>query len=167
MTHETLFTATEIQQRIQGLAQEIEENHRGETLDLVIVLKGAAFFGADLARTITNPCRLHFIRAKSYQGASSGALTLELAQDMNLSGKRVIVVEDMVDTGKTLKNLLPALAKEEPLSLELCALLQKREVEGVKVDYLGFSTPDLFLVGYGFDHSEAFRNLPHIAIFKP
>jgi len=167
MTHSILYSASDIQKRVAQLGRQIAADYPGAVLDLVIILKGAAFFGADLARAIPNECRLHFLRAKSYQGDQSQELSLELSKDMELKGRQVIIVEDMVDTGNTLKVLIPTLEQEEPESLKLCTLLQKHAVEGIQPDYLGFEAPDHWLIGYGFDLDQQYRNLPHIAIYKP
>ena len=167
MKQAIIYSAEEIQQRVSELGQEIGRDYPGQILDLVIILKGAAFFGADLARAIPNDCRLHFLRAKSYQGNQSKELSLELSQDMELEGREVIIVEDMVDTGKTLKKLIPCLEKEKPKSLKLCTLLQKHQVQGITPDYLGFNAPDQWLVGYGFDLDQKHRNLPYITSVEP
>jgi hypoxanthine phosphoribosyltransferase len=161
-----LISARRIKQRVAELAAAISADHRGAALTLVIVLKGATVFAADLMRRIDTPFVIDFVRASSYGKAarSSGAVTLDDTPRLDIAGHHVIVVEDIVDTGLTITALLAALEKLGPASLDVCALLHKH-VAGAKpvaIRYKGFDIPDEFVVGYGMDYAERHRNLPGV-----
>jgi len=168
-----LISAGRIRKRVAELARQISENHRGAKLTLVIVLKGATVFAADLMRRIDTPFVIDFVRASSYGKAarSSGAVVLgDDIPGLDIGGHDVIVVEDIVDSGLTITALIAALEKLEPASLDVCALLHKH-VEGggpaVAIRYKGFDIPNEFVVGYGMDYAEQYRNLPGVYRLTP
>ena len=160
-----VYSSGQIAASVGRLAQRIGHDYAGEELVLVVVLNGAMFFAADLARQIGSPLRLEFIKLTSYKGTSStGAVTITKGLDGAIAGKHVLVVEDIVDTGLTLKFLLDHLSDLGARSLKVCTLLDKsgrREVP-VTPDYVGISCEDKFLVGYGLDLDERYRELPAI-----
>lgn len=161
-----LIPAARIHGRVAELARQISEDHQGAPLTLLIVLKGATVFAADLMRQITVPFVIDFVRASSYGAAirSSGTVAIEDAARLAIAGHHVIVVEDIVDTGLTIAALVAALQKLGPASLDVCALLHKHVAAGAPVDirYKGFDIPDAFVVGYGMDYAERYRNLPDV-----
>ncbi len=164
----TLIDKAVLKKRIKDLAQEITKNHQGEKLTLICILKGSIYFFADLSRQIDLDVELEFMRISSYRGKdSTGEITLKLDLDKPITGKNVIIVEDIIDTGKTLSYLIDHLMIQNPKSLQLCTLLDKpksRENKNIKVDYVGFTIPDYFVVGYGLDLDEKYRNIPEIKI---
>ena len=148
------------------LAEQISADHNGAPLTLVIVLKGATVFAADLMRQIATPFVIDFVRASSYGQAarSSGTVMIEDDARLDIAGHHVVVVEDIVDTGLTISALVDALKKLKPASLDVCALLHKH-IDGAKavdIRYKGFDIPDAFVVGYGMDYAERYRNLPGV-----
>lgn len=161
-----LISASRIKKRVAELARQISDDHRGAPLTLVVVLKGATVFAADLMRRIDTPFVIDFVRASSYGKAarSSGAVALRHEETLDIAGHHVIVVEDIVDTGLTITALLAVLKKLGPQSLDVCALLHKHVAGGkpVSIRYKGFDIPDEFVVGYGMDYAERYRNLPGI-----
>jgi hypoxanthine phosphoribosyltransferase len=163
---EPLIAAEQISERVGELARQIEEDHRGAPLTLVIVLKGATIFAADLMRQIAIPFVIDFISASSYrdQARSSGTVLLRDSSGLDIRGHHVILIEDIVDTGLTINTILAELRGLEPESLDVCALLHKRVAGAapVYIRYKGFDIPDLFVVGYGMDYAERHRNLPGI-----
>lgn len=165
-----VYSSDQIAASVGKLAQRIGRDYDGEELVLVVVLKGALFFAADLARQIGVPLRLEFIKLSSYKGTSStGTVTVTKELDGAIAGKHVLVVEDIVDTGLTLKFLLDYLSDLGVRSLRVCTLLDKsgrREVS-VKPDYVGISCENRFLVGYGLDVDERYRELPAIYEYIP
>jgi hypoxanthine phosphoribosyltransferase len=162
-----LISAGRIRKRVAELARQISEDHRGAKLTLIIVLKGATVFAADLMRRIDTPFVIDFVRASSYGKAARSSGTVALGDDtpgLDIGGHDVVVVEDIVDSGLTITALIAALEKLEPASLDVCALLHKH-VEGarpVAIRYKGFDIPDEFVVGYGMDYAEQYRNLPGV-----
>lgn len=167
-----LIDEKQIITRAKEIAEQINKDYEGREICLLCVLKGSVFFTCELARHITVPVRFGFMSVSSYgdRMTSSGTVTINSDTDVDVSGKHVIVVEDIIDTGKTLSVLLRMLAKRNPASLKLCALLDKpdrRETE-MTVDYIGFRVPDKFLVGFGLDYAQKYRNLPYIGelVFK-
>jgi hypoxanthine phosphoribosyltransferase len=161
-----LHTEEEIARCVSGLAEQVSRDYEGKDLVTVGVLKGAFVFTADLVRRLTVPCRSDFLALGSYgsRSVSSGEVELLLDLRIPLRGRDVLVVEDIVDTGLSLQYALERVRREEPGSLKVCALLDKpsrRKVE-VPVDYVGFTVPDRFLVGYGLDWNERFRHLPYV-----
>jgi hypoxanthine phosphoribosyltransferase len=164
----TLLTEGEIQDRVRELAARISRDYAGQGEVLLIgVLRGAFIFLADLCRLLTIPVKIDFIALSSYGMAteSSGAVRLLLDVRSNIAGRHVLVVEDIVDSGRTLHYLLGMLSARQPASLKTCAMVRKPgslQVE-VQIDYLGFDIPDVWVVGYGLDCMDEFRNLPSIA----
>lgn len=165
-----LISSSEIQQKIRELGQRIRADFPGEPLLLVGVLKGAVLFLADLARQIPGEVTFDFIAVSSYgkDTKSSGQVKLNKDLDSSIEGKVVLVVEDILDTGLTLQYLLRVLQQRKPKSLKVAVLLDKRErrIAEVRADYVGFVIPDEFVVGYGLDYSERYRNLPYVGILK-
>jgi hypoxanthine phosphoribosyltransferase len=157
-----------LQQRIAELGEEISSDYRGRDLLLIGVLKGAVFFMADLMRKLTVPCEIDFMAITSYAGAteSSGVVRILKDLDINIESRDVLVVEDIIDSGLTLSYLMRNLESREPASLEVCALLTKperREID-VPVRYIGFEIPNRFVIGYGLDFAERYRNLPYVGV---
>lgn len=161
---ERLYSQREIQKRVKELARTISEDYRKEDLILIGVLKGAFVFLSDLARNLSIPVKLDFVRLASYgsQSQSQGEIRLTKSIEIPIKDKHVLVVEDIVDSGLTLKFLLEFLKKENPQSVRICALIDKSERREVvvPVDYIGFSIPKGFIVGYGLDYDEQYRHLP-------
>ncbi|HKB76783.1 MAG TPA: hypoxanthine phosphoribosyltransferase [Myxococcales bacterium] len=163
---EVLYTQQQIAGRVRELAAEIERDHRGKELVLVGVLKGAFMFVSDLARQIDLPLSVDFIGLSSYGEETESSGVVKITSDLTrpIEGKHVIIVEDIVDTGLTMRYLLDNFSTRRPASVKICALLQKpsRLRTRIPIQYLGFTVPDLFVVGYGLDSGEKFRNLPFI-----
>ena len=165
---EVLITEEQIAKRVRELGKEISADYQGKTVHLICVLKGAYAFLADLARVMEVPVTLDFLAVSSYGKGktSSGEVQLTKDLDVSLAGRDVILVEDIADTGLTLNYLLNMLRSREPASLKVAAFLSKpsrREID-VPVDYVGFEVPDRFVVGYGLDDNQRFRELPYIAV---
>jgi hypoxanthine phosphoribosyltransferase len=168
---EVLIDAETLQARIRELGQEVSEDYAGRELLLVGVLKGAVFFMADLMRVLTVPCEIDFMAISSYGAStdSSGVVRILKDLDINIEGRDVLVVEDIIDSGLTLAYLMRNLESREPGSLEVCALLTKsgrREID-VPVRYVGFEIPNKFVIGYGLDFAERYRNLPYVGVLHP
>jgi len=164
-----LIDEDQIVARVEELGREISDDFRGQEMVLVAPLKGTVFFLADLARRISVPLELDFVSAHSYEGdRSSGTVRLEKGPSLDLSGKKVLLVEDIIDTGRTCSFLVELIAKQDPEVLKVCSLLDKparREVP-VTVDYVGFTIEDRFVVGYGLDYIEQYRNLRDICYIE-
>jgi hypoxanthine phosphoribosyltransferase len=165
---EVLIDEERLQTRIRELGAEISSDYAGRELLLVGVLKGAVFFMADLMRSITVPCEIDFMAISSYGAStdSSGVVRILKDLDINIENRHVVVVEDIVDSGLTLSYLVRNLESREPASLAVCALLTKpgrREIE-VDVGYVGFEIPNKFVIGYGLDFAERYRNLPYVGV---
>lgn len=167
---EVLLTEEEVNAKIQELGDQISKDYAGKQVHLVCVLKGGVFFLCELAKRITVPVSLDFMSVSSYGSdtKSSGVVKIVKDLDESLQGKDVIVVEDIVDSGRTLSYLLEMLRDRKPNSLRLCTLLDKpeRRVIEVPVDYTAFQIPDEFVVGYGLDYDQRYRNLPYIGVVK-
>ena len=165
-----LLSEEEVNQRIQAIGEQISRDYRGKQVHLVCVLKGGSFFMCELAKRITVPVSLDFMSVSSYGSdtKSSGVVKIVKDLDESLKDKDVIVVEDIVDSGRTLSYLLEMLRDRGPRSLRLCTLLDKpeRRVVDVNVDYTGFEIPDEFVVGYGLDYDQRYRNLPYIGVIE-
>jgi len=166
-----LISEEQIEACVRDLGARISVDYRGRDLTLVCVLKGGIVFLADLIRAISVPLSLDFMATSSYgfSTESSGVVRILKDLDMNIEGKNILVVEDIIDTGHTLHYLMRILAERRPSSLRICTLLNKpsrREVE-IALDYLGFDIPNEFVVGYGLDFDENYRNLPYIGVLKP
>ena len=159
-----------LQKRVAALGAEISADYEGRDLLLVGVLKGAVFFLADLMRHVTVPCEIDFMAISSYGAStdSSGVVRILKDLDINIEGRHVLVVEDIIDSGLTLSYLMRNLEARNPASLEVCALLTKparREID-VPVRYTGFEIPNRFVIGYGLDFGERYRNLPYVAVLS-
>ena len=159
-----------VDKRIHEIGEEISRDYAGGKVHLICILKGGAFFMCELAKRISIPVSLDFMSVSSYGGGTTSSGIVKIVKDLDesLEGKDVIVVEDIVDTGRTLNYLLGLLKERKPKSLRLCTLLDKpeRRVEEVKVDYTGFQIPDEFVVGYGLDVDQKYRNLPYIGVVE-
>jgi len=165
---EVLIDQASLQGRVVELGAEISADYAGRDLLLVGVLKGAVFFMADLMRAITVPCEIDFMAISSYGAStdSSGVVRILKDLDINVEGRHVLVVEDIIDSGLTLSYLMRNLESREPASLEVCALMTKperREID-VPVRYIGFEIPNRFVIGYGLDFGERYRNLPYVGV---
>ena len=167
-TISVLLSEEEVDRRIQELGDQISKDYAGKQVHLVCVLRGGSFFLCELAKRITVPVSLDFMSVSSYGGDTKSSGVVKIVKDLDdtLKDKHVIVIEDIVDSGRTLSYLLEMLRKREPASLALCTLLDKpdRRVRDVQVDYTGFQIPDEFVVGYGLDYDQRYRNLPYIGI---
>lgn len=165
-----LIDEDKVDKRIAELGEQISKDFAGETVTLICILKGSVFFTCELAKRITIPVRLDFMSVSSYGAStvSSGVVTIKKDLDESIENKNVIVIEDIIDTGRTLKYLLEDLAKRNPKSLTLCTMLDKpnRRVTDVEVDYTGFEIPDEFVIGYGLDYDQRYRNLPYIGVLE-
>ena len=168
---EIVLTEEQIQQRVAELGEEITRDYGDEPVLLVAVLRGAAVFVADLARHIESPVEIDFMAVSSYGSSthSSGVVRILKDLDEDIEGRHVLVVEDILDTGLTLKYLLKNLASRSPASLEVVALMHKVGKQRVPIScrYIGFEIPDAFVVGYGLDFAERYRNLPYVGVLKP
>ncbi len=160
----------EVNQRIAEIAKQISDDYEGKQVHLICILKGSVFFMCELAKRITVPVTMDFMSVSSYgdDTKSSGVVRIVKDLDEPLDGKDVLVVEDIIDSGRTLSYLLEILSKRNPKSLRLCTLLDKpeRRVKQVEVDYTCFNIPDEFVVGYGLDYAQKYRNLPFIGIVE-
>jgi len=165
-----LISEEELQKRVEEIAKQIETEYKGKELILICILKGSIFFTVDLAKRINEDVKIEFIRVSSYNDGteSSGEIKMKLDLKDSIQGKDVIVIEDIIDTGRTLSYLIEYLKMKKPNSVKLCALLDKpdRRVIDVKVDYTGFQIPDKFVVGYGLDYDEKYRNLPYVGYIE-
>ena len=168
---EVLLTEAEVDKRIQEIGDQISKDYAGKQVHLVCVLKGGSFFMCELAKRISVPVSLDFMSVSSYGGDTKSSGVVRIVKDLDepLKDKHVIVIEDIVDSGRTLSYLLDMLESREPADVKLCTLLDKpdRRVVDVKVDYTGFEIPDEFVVGYGLDYCQKYRNLPYIGVLKP
>ena len=166
----TLIDEEKLHNRISEIAKQIEVEYKGKEIILICILKGSVFFTVDLAKRINGDVKLEFIRVSSYgEGTeSTGEIKMKLDLKDSIQGKDVIVVEDIIDTGRTLSYLIEYLKVKKPNTIKLCALLDKPERRkiNVKVDYTGFQIPDKFVVGYGLDWDEKHRNLPYIGYIE-
>ena len=169
-TIKVLVPEEQVNQRIEELGRKISEDYAGRHVHLICVLKGGVFFMCELAKRITVPVSMDFMSVSSYGDGTSSSGVVKIAKDLDepLEGKDVLVVEDIIDSGRTLYYLLEILKKRNPNSMKLCTLLDKpdRRVRDVKVDYVGFEIPDEFVVGYGLDYAQKYRNLPYIGIVE-
>ena len=159
-----LVSEEELKAKVAELGAQISRDYEGKNLVLVSILKGSVVFMADLMRAVTIPCNIDFMVVSSYGG---GKIIKDL--DGDLSGKDVLIVEDILDTGITLSNLVPMLKMRNPNSVKICTILDKpsRRKADIAPDYEGFAVPDEFVVGYGLDYDEKYRNLPYIGVLKP
>ena len=167
-----LVTEEQLRAKVAELGARISRDYAGKDLLLVSILKGAVVFMADLMRAVTIPCSIDFMVVSSYGGTntqSTGLVKIVKDLDADLSGREVLIVEDVLDTGVTLSNLVPMLKMRHPNSVRICAILDKpaRRKTDIRADYTGFEVPDAFVVGYGLDYDEKYRNLPYVGVLKP
>lgn len=167
-TIRVMIPEDEVDRRIQEIGEQISKDYAGKEVHLICVLRGGSFFMCELAKRITVPVTLDFMSVSSYGSdtKSSGIVKIVKDLDDSIKGKNVLVIEDVVDSGRTLSYLLEMLKDRGPESLRLCTLLDKpsRRVVDVHVDYTGFEIPDEFVVGYGLDYAQKYRNLPYIGV---
>lgn len=165
-----LISEEELRNKVIELGKKISEDYKGKTISVVCVLKGGIMFMVDLVKHISVPVTMDFMAVTSYgnETSSSGVVKIIKDLDESIEGKDVIVVEDIIDSGRTLSYLIQILRDRRPKSLKICTLLDKpeRRVVNVDVDYIGFSIPDAFVVGYGLDYQQIYRNLPYIAVVE-
>ena len=166
---EVLFTEAQIKVRVRDLAGQISEDYKERRLVLISILRGSVFFATDLARRIDLPLSMDFLSISSYGEGSEGVVRITKDLEENIAGKDALVIEDIVDTGFTLKYLLRTLGGRNPKSIEVCTLLDRRarRIIDVNLKYIGFEIPDKFVVGYGLDFRQRYRNLPYIGVVKP
>jgi len=169
-TLETLFTEERIHQRVQDLGELITQDYRGKELTILIILKGGFLFGADLCRAITIPTYIEFLGVSSYGHEEKSTGIVQITQDLkySIAGQDVLIVEDIVDTGRTMAYLLANLKTRKPRSIQACTLLNKeskRCVDGLELAYTGFEIEDHFVIGYGLDDKGQDRNLPYIGYY--
>ena len=165
------FSADEISEIVKNLGAKISEDYKDKNLLLVSILKGSVIFMADLMRAITIPCRIDFMSVSSYGSGTktTGVVKITKDLDINLEGYDLLIVEDILDSGKTLHYVMDILKTRHPASIKICTLFDKPERREAKVtaDYSGSEVPDEFIVGYGLDYDEKYRNLPYIGVLKP
>lgn len=165
-----LVSEEEVDKRIKEIGEQISKDYEGQEVHVICVLKGGVFFMCELAKRISLPLSMDFMSVSSYgnEKQSSGVVKIVKDLDEALEGKNVIIVEDIIDSGRTLSYLVEILKKRNPKSLKICTLLDKpeRRVTDVKVDYVGFNIPDEFVVGYGLDYAQKYRNLPFIGVVE-
>lgn len=165
-----MISEEEVDAKIAELGKQISEDYAGESVHLLCILKGSVFFTCELAKRISVQVSLDFMSVSSYGDGTKSSGIVKIAKDLDetIEGKNVIVIEDIIDSGRTLHYLLDVLQKRNPKSMKLCTLLDKpdRRVVDVKVDYTGFSIPDEFVVGYGLDYAQKYRNLPYIGVVE-
>ncbi len=168
---EILFSKEKLEQIVKRLGEKISRDYQGKNLLLVSVLKGSVVFMADLMRAISVPCRIDFMAVSSYGSGVKTSGVVKIAKDLDipLAGYDVLVVEDILDSGMTLSYILELLQSRGPKSIRLCTLFDKpdRRTANVKADYVGAVVPDEFIVGYGLDYDEKYRNLPFVGVLKP
>ena len=165
------LTEEQIAERVKAMGEEISRDYGDETVFLICILKGSIFFTCELAKRITSPVEMDFMSVSSYGAGTSSSGVVKIGKDLDttIEGKNVLVVEDIIDSGRTLSYLLDVLKRRNPNSVKLCTLLDKpdrRVVEGVDVDYCCFNIPDEFVVGYGLDYAQKYRNLPYIGVVE-
>lgn len=166
-----LFSEEQLKARVREIAGQIDRDFAGKEPMLISVLRGSFIFMADLMRSITLPCTVDFMAVSSYGAGTTSSGQVKITKDLSesIEGRDIIVVEDILDSGNTLSYLLKLLEARHPASIRLCTLLDKpeRRTKPVAVQYSGFTIPDEFVVGYGLDYDEKYRNLPYIGILKP
>ena len=165
-----LISENDVDAKIAEIGKQISEEYAGKQVHLICILKGSVFFTCELAKRITVRVSMDCMSVSSYGDGTSSSGIVKIAKDLDetIEGKDIIVIEDIIDSGRTLSYLLEVLAKRNPSSMKLCTLLDKpdRRVKDVKVDYVGFEIPDEFVVGYGLDYAPKYRNLPYIGIVE-
>ncbi len=157
-----------LKQRIKDIAKEMEKDYKNKEINLICILKGSIFFTCELAKNINKNVKIDFLRIASYDGTDSNKIKLVADLLPSIKDKDIIVIEDIIDTGKTLNYLIPYLKKSNPSSIKVCTLLDKpsRRIVDFKADYVGFELEDKFIVGYGLDYNQNYRNLPFIGYIE-
>lgn len=168
---EVLYTEAQVNERIAQIGAQISEDYKGKSVHMICVLKGGAPFMCELAKRVTTNVSLDFMSVSSYGAGTSSSGVVKIVKDLDepLEGKDVLIIEDIIDSGRTLSHLLEIFKQRKPNSIKLCTLLDKPErrvVKDVEVDYVGFHIPDEFVVGYGLDYDQKYRNLPYIGVVK-
>lgn len=165
-----MISEDDVDARIKELGDQISKDYAGKQVHLVCILKGSVFFTCELAKRITVPVSMDFMSVSSYGDGTKSSGVVRIAKDLDetLEGKDVLVIEDIIDSGRTLSYLLEVLQKRNPASMRLCTLLDRpdRRTHEVHVDYVGFEIPDEFVVGYGLDYAQKYRNLPYIGVVE-
>lgn len=165
-----LISEEDVDKKIAEIGAQISKEYKGSAVHLICVLKGSIFFTCELAKRITVPVTLDFMSVSSYGDGTESTGRVKIAKDLDegIEGKHVIVIEDIIDSGRTLSYLMTLLQARKPESLKLCTLLDKpeRRVSDIDVDYVGFQIPDKFVVGYGLDYAQKYRNLPYIGVIE-
>jgi hypoxanthine phosphoribosyltransferase len=168
---EVLYTEQQVSERVYELAKQIERDYRGKNPLLVSILKGSFIFMADLVRNLDMDCTVDFMIVSSYgnKSKSTGAVKIIKDLDIDIEGKHILIVEDILDSGLTLSYIKRILDAKKPASVRICTLLDKpdRRTANISADYVGFTIPDVFIVGYGLDYAEKYRNLPSIGVLDP
>jgi len=166
-----LVSEEQLKAKVAELGAQISRDYAGKNLVLVSILKGSVVFMADLMRAVSIPCNIDFMVVSSYGGSNTTSGLVKIIKDLDgdLSGKDVLIVEDILDTGVTLSNLVPMLKMRNPNSVKICTILDKpsRRKADIQPDYEGFQVPDEFVVGYGLDYDEKYRNLPYVGVLNP
>lgn len=165
-----MLSEEEVDAKIAELGAQISKDYEGKEIHLICILKGGVFFACELAKRITVPVSLDFMSVSSYGDSKESSGIVKIVKDLDepLEGKHVLIVEDIIDSGKTLNHLIPMLHSRNPEDIKLCALLSKpsRREADVDIHYLGFEIPDAFVVGYGLDYAQKYRNLPYIGVVE-
>ena len=165
-----MYSEEEVDKRIRELGEQISKRYEGKTVHMICVLKGGVFFMCELAKRITVPVSMDFMSVSSYGSGTESSGVVKIVKDLDepLQDKDVIIVEDIIDSGRTLYHLMKILGERGPKSMHICTLLDKpeRRVKDVHVDYVGFNIPDEFVVGYGLDYDQRYRNLPYIGVVE-
>ena len=166
-----LLSEEEVNKRISEVAEQITRDYQGKEIHLICILKGGVFFTCELAKRLDLPVTLDFMSVSSYGNDTKSSGVVRIVKDLDepLAGKDVLIVEDILDTGVTLSNLVPMLKMRNPNSVKICTILDKpsRRKANIQPDYEGFQVPDEFVVGYGLDYDEKYRNLPYVGVLKP
>lgn len=169
-TIKVLVSEEEVNKKICQIGEQISRDYEGKQIHLICVLKGGVFFMCELAKRISVPVSMDFMSVSSYGADTKSSGVVRIVKDLDepLEGRDVLIVEDIIDSGRTLSYLIEILRKRNPNSIRLCTLLDKpeRRVKDVKVDYVGFNIPDEFVVGYGLDYAQKYRNLPYIGVVE-
>ena len=167
---EVMLSEEKVDARIREIGEQISREYAGKSVHLICILKGSVYFTCELAKRITVPVTMDFMQCSSYGGdtKSSGIVRIVKDLDENIEGKEVIIIEDIIDSGRTLSHLKKLLSQRNPASLKICTLLDKpeRRVVDVDVEYVGFQIEDKFVVGYGLDYDQQYRNLPYIGVVE-